>query len=150
MCALIGDPQVGLLKPVNGQVERADVCRWRGRLRAGWQVQAVDRKGVGHGRGFQVDIQAAIKIRSGGAVDEPAPVTVRLQPGLARSRHGPGPDARLPRRPGSIQFNAVGHDPCLAVLDGGGGPLDDPAAARGLEVGDLEPRAGLPVLPASG
>jgi hypothetical protein len=30
MCALIGDPQVGLLKPFNGQVERADVCRWRG------------------------------------------------------------------------------------------------------------------------
>src|SRR6266699_3580526 len=80
----------------------------------------------------------------------PAALAVAGQHGIAQTRSRPGGDTGPAGEPGRVQLDAVGHDPGLRVLDRGGGPVNAPTVGPGLEVGDLEARAGAAVLPARG
>jgi hypothetical protein len=77
----------------------------------------MDRQGVRAGRGFQVDVKAAIERRSAAAVKAPSASTVGLEHDLAPTLLGPTCDSCSPRAPGAIYRNHVADDPRVAAFD---------------------------------
>ena len=104
---------------------------------------------VGHGRGLQVHIETAIKVRGVLTVNQPAACPVSLKQPRAESGPGPPPDPCAAGCPARIQFYGVLNDPGIAVLDRSGPPLDPPPTIASLEVDHFEAGAGTAVPPRS-
>ena len=80
--ALIGSAHVVLVQPSGTKVQGPYVGSRGGCPGTDRQIHPVYRQGIGHGRRFQVDVETAIQVGSGLAIEAPAAEAVGLQPGM--------------------------------------------------------------------
>ena len=109
-----GPPARSLLQPLDGEVGRAHVGGGRGRPVADRLVDPVHGKRVGHRGGLEVDVEAAVHVRRGATVDEPAPAAVSLEHGRPRPERRPRGDPGAPRGPGHVEPDLVLDGPTSA------------------------------------
>src|SRR3954449_12590668 len=82
------------------------------------------REGVGAGRRFQVDIEAAIELGRRTSVDAPCAGAVGFECDLAMPRRGPALDVSSPGDPVAVERDRVVHGPRTAVFDSRAVPLE--------------------------
>src|SRR3712207_3839364 len=144
---LVGGPCVLLLEAFHAQIQSSYVGGRRLRRRTGGEGKAVHRQGVGHRRGLQVHIQAAVQVGSRLSVDAPATFPIPLEQSPARPGGGASGHASAAGAPADVDPDLVVDDPGLSVLDRGRGADDQMTVVVGREVDDLEAGAGLLVSP---
>ena len=94
--ALVVDAGVGLLEPLDGEAGGAHPGRGRLGPVADAQRQPAHGERVGERRRLEVDVEAPLEVRRGGAVDEPRAAAVALDgaPRASRRRGGTRPAPR--------------------------------------------------------
>ena len=70
---------VGLIQPFHGKTDGADVGGRSSRTGTGCQAHPAHRQRVGHGRGLQIHIEAAVKVGRWHAVDQPPACSIGLK-----------------------------------------------------------------------
>src|SRR4051794_23883168 len=85
---LVADAHVLLFEAFDAQVESSYIRGRRLRPLAGRKVEAVHRQGVGHRRGLQVHVEAAVQVRRRPSIDMPSTSTVGLEKDGARPGAG--------------------------------------------------------------
>ncbi len=106
-------------------------------------------EGVREGRRFEVDVEAAIKVRRRLTVHEP-PAVIASHSRPSRAGGGLAAHMRHPGTPAGSESNHVADCPGRIALDGGGVAAQVIAAINESEKHDFEATSSLPVRPCRG
>src|SRR3954465_4443670 len=101
------EAQVVLLEPLDAEAEGSDVRRRSLGPLADLQPEPVDGERVRESRGLEVDVEAAVELGPGLAVDRPAAAGPAPKRPLAAAAGRPARHVRAPRPPAVVQHDAV-------------------------------------------
>src|SRR5262245_35479185 len=147
MLAVVRQPRVALLEPLDAEVSRAHVHSWSVGSLTHVEPESMHGECVRARGRFEIHVEAAGELGHRLTVDEPPAGSLALEAKVVLSERRPTDDVRRGGGPAGVEREVVADRPRLSLLDRRGVPLEEVAVGLATQKENFETGSSVEMAP---